>query len=304
MSVVASLLLAFSCLLTSTGPAAAQTGNATCTVANCQQCSNALNCETCDDGYYSFLNFGAPDTFANCFNCQQLNCAPGGCTNNIGCTQCPQGFMLNKVGIAPSGNGSQPIAPYSPSGADCSIQPCPVNCLSAAIPGQPMLPVTTLAPSAGGSPPIAGSNRTQQQPPAAAVPAPALAPSGAAPAAAPVAAAPQAAPVPAPALVPAPAPAEPVPAPAPATIPAPAPLPVPAPAPATRAPTKVPTQRRRPPPNAGAAAAAKAPAPIVLQPGALAPREAPAPQGGVRTMAPALTILAGAGAFALLAAAL
>jgi hypothetical protein len=59
-------------------------GNGSCTVANCALCSNPLNCEQCDAGFYTFLNFGAPDTFANCFNCQQLNCAPGGCTNNVG----------------------------------------------------------------------------------------------------------------------------------------------------------------------------------------------------------------------------
>jgi hypothetical protein len=55
-------------------------------VANCASCSNALNCDTCNDGFYAFLNFGAPATFVNCFDCQQLNCAPGACTSNVGAT--------------------------------------------------------------------------------------------------------------------------------------------------------------------------------------------------------------------------
>lgn len=60
-------------------------GNGSCTtVANCASCSNALNCDTCNAGFYAFLNFGAPATIVNCFDCQQLNCAPGGCTSNIG----------------------------------------------------------------------------------------------------------------------------------------------------------------------------------------------------------------------------
>ncbi len=56
-----------------------------CNVGNCMTCdSSSLNCDACDAGFYSFLNFGAPDTFMNCFNCQQLNCASGGCANGIG----------------------------------------------------------------------------------------------------------------------------------------------------------------------------------------------------------------------------
>lgn len=133
--------------------------------------SSSLNCDVCDTGFYAFLNFGAPATFRNCFDCQQLNCASGGCSNGIGesaapcaacmcgvplttawtsgraatpeqcriyalyntwiasslvfncagCTSCPSGFLLNKVGILPAKGGAQ----FSPSGVDCSIQPCP-----------------------------------------------------------------------------------------------------------------------------------------------------------------------------------
>ncbi len=56
--------------------------------------------------------------------------------------------MLSKVGILPSPGGAQ----FSPSGADCGIQPCPVNCLGASIPGSPTVPVTTLRPTAGRRP--------------------------------------------------------------------------------------------------------------------------------------------------------
>ena len=53
-----------------------------CGLDNCAICdSTHLGCVICDDGFYGFLNFGGPSTTFQCFDCQQLNCAAGGCSD-------------------------------------------------------------------------------------------------------------------------------------------------------------------------------------------------------------------------------
>ena len=55
-----------------------------CVADNCAYCSSSQGgCVTCDSGFYAFLSYGTMTT-SKCFECQQLNCAPGGCSDGIG----------------------------------------------------------------------------------------------------------------------------------------------------------------------------------------------------------------------------
>ena len=103
---------------------------------NCETCGLG-GCTTCDDSSYRFPSYGATAIFQHCFSCQQLNCAAGGCSDDVGafansmswplslcscnesettdaacqrqqmmdkalsmragCTSCPQGFQLSPV---------------------------------------------------------------------------------------------------------------------------------------------------------------------------------------------------------------
>ena len=55
-----------------------------CPGSNCATC-NTGGCASCAEGLYTFLaNIGAAARFNDCLDCQPLNCAPGGCSNDIG----------------------------------------------------------------------------------------------------------------------------------------------------------------------------------------------------------------------------
>mmetsp|Transcript_1137 Transcript_1137/g.3428 ORF Transcript_1137/g.3428 Transcript_1137/m.3428 type:complete len:302 (+) Transcript_1137:171-1076(+) len=128
--------------LVTPAPGGGQSG-VTCNIPGCDQCdSSTLNCANCGAGTYTFLEFGGPATFLKCYNCSEINCANDGCADNVGCQSCPSGFALSKVGILPGQGEYADGAQYSPSNVDCSIQPCPVNCLGARRPGAPPVPVT------------------------------------------------------------------------------------------------------------------------------------------------------------------
>lgn len=49
----------------------------------CETC-DGYGCATCRDGAYTFFTFLSSAYFKFCFDCQPLNCAPGGCSNEIG----------------------------------------------------------------------------------------------------------------------------------------------------------------------------------------------------------------------------
>lgn len=53
-----------------------------CLADNCAVC-DAQGCVTCDAGFYAFLRYGTLQ-LSDCFECQQLNCAPRGCSDGIG----------------------------------------------------------------------------------------------------------------------------------------------------------------------------------------------------------------------------
>ena len=48
----------------------------------CATC-NGFGCETCPAGFYAFTHIGT-GVFSFCDSCQQINCSPGGCSDNIG----------------------------------------------------------------------------------------------------------------------------------------------------------------------------------------------------------------------------
>ena len=64
-----------------------------CGVRNCAKCagsSAAEGCAACNDGSYAFFDYDPSAKFAStalvktCFSCQELNCAAGGCSDNVG----------------------------------------------------------------------------------------------------------------------------------------------------------------------------------------------------------------------------
>lgn len=63
-------------------PAPADDSCSSFALFGCATC-NGLGCATCPDSFYAFVHIGT-GVFSFCDSCQQLNCAPGACSDNIG----------------------------------------------------------------------------------------------------------------------------------------------------------------------------------------------------------------------------
>ena len=62
-----------------------------CGARNCEECAGPQEgCAACNDGLYAFpsTRFGR-SSFNLCYSCQDLNCAAGGCSGNIGASTTP-----------------------------------------------------------------------------------------------------------------------------------------------------------------------------------------------------------------------